>query len=377
MKKIFSLSFLFLFFFSLRNNAQIAFAYGDHSFQIGGNIIAGYNYRFYQTEITDHHKNNFILDQARFEFRGRVASTLIYKMEFDMADLAADVQTPSTSLNYLKDAYIDYKTPIATIRAGYQKIRYGFNAVVSEVDDPFMQRPSIANKINSRRDIGIQLTHWFPQLGLTLIGGIFSGMGDQFFAVDNKNGKPEYMGRIAYSYPGRNIEEILDVHHSPIPMFQCGVNAKYKEGNTTNTLDYELTTVDGKKTSYGFDASIMFRGISLQVESHQLNIVLNDSTLLFSQGEKYSYFRAGGYLVELNYYFKKIKSAFAVRYDELNPSDLVYGNTQRTIGYGYNYFIRQNFLCIKIQYLQHLKQTYPAGTIWKDDELRAGIQLIF
>jgi hypothetical protein len=82
-------------------------------------------------------------------------------------------------------------------------------------------------------------------------------------------------------------------------------------------------------------------------------------------------------MAELNYYSKCLHSVFGVRYDELNPSDLVYGNTQRTIAGAYNYLINQNFICLKLLYEHHLDQKYPANTRWKDNEIRAALQIIF
>lgn len=364
-------------FISCISNAQFCLTKGDHLLELGGNVLAGYNYRFYQSTEKDHHKNNFIIDQARIDLKGRVGTTLQYKLEVDMADLVADIQTPTTSMGVIKDAYIDYKTKFFSLRAGYQKLPYGFNSQVSEEDDPFVQRPSLVNKINSRRDEGVTLSHWFPMMHLNVIGGIYSGLGDQVFAVDNTNGKPEFLGRIEYSYPGRSMDQIIDFHDAPMPMLQFGVNAKYKEGTVTTGEDYSLLTINGKKTSYGADASIMYKGLSLQVEAHQLHVVPFDSTRLYSQGKTYTYFKAGGYLAELNYYCKKWKSVFALRYDELNPTDLTYGDTQRTITYAYNYLIHQNFLCLKLQYQQHLNLDYPSDTRYKDDEVRAILQVIF
>ncbi len=378
MKRFFLFSFMPLLMCPFFAKAQVAFANGDHTFEMGGNLITGYNYRFYPAGTTDVHKNSFFLDQARFYFKGRVGGSLRYKMEMDVADLTADIQTPATPLGFLKDAYVDYLYKTLMIRIGYQKIHaYGFNAVVDEIDDPFFQRPSIASKLNSRRDLGVTASYWFPYLRLTAIGGIYTGMGEQVFAVDNTNGKPEFIGRLEYSYPARNVDEIVSMNDAPYPVFQCGINARYKNGTYTTLADYDLTTIDGKKTCYGFDASIMYRGFSVQVEAHQMRVVPNDSTLLYSEGKKYTYFRAGGYLVELNYYCRKMKSVFAVRYDELNPNDLIFGNTERTMSYCYNYFIRQNFLCLKAAYEEHFNLVYPAGTRYKDDELRVGIQVIF
>ncbi|MEI7801213.1 MAG: porin [Bacteroidota bacterium] len=377
MSKIFKIFVIAIILFPFNSNAQFSLQKGDHLFEIGGNIISGYNYRFYPSGTTDFHKDNFVLDEARFFFKGRVGSSLQYKYEMDIADLIADIQTPSSYVGVLKDANIEYKTKFVSIKTGYQKVPYGFNSDVAEIDDPFLNRPLVETKINSRRDLGVTLSHWFPQLRLSLYAGAYSGMGEEVFSTDNSNGKPEYIGRVEYSYPGRNIDQIVDMHKSPRPMFQCGVNARYMDGSVTSSSDYNLININGKKTSYGFDASLMYQGFSLQVESHQMKVLPVDSSLLFSEGKIYSYFKAGGYLAELNYFCRPLNSVFCVRYDELNPSDLIYGSNPRTLGFAYNYLIRQNFLSLKLQYLHHLPYTFPANAIWKDDDLTLEFQVLF
>ena len=83
MKRIYLLSELAIIFSPSLSVAQFSIAKGDHAFEIGGDMLAGYNYRFYQPTEKDHHKNNFILDEARFFFKGRVNTSLQYKFEMD------------------------------------------------------------------------------------------------------------------------------------------------------------------------------------------------------------------------------------------------------------------------------------------------------
>jgi hypothetical protein len=280
MKSFYQIILVIIFLSSVAAEAQFSLEKGDRSLEIGGDLIAGYNYRIYQSTETDFHKNNFILDEARFFFKGRSGTDLQYKFEMDLADLAADIQTPSPSLGMLKDAYADYHAKYVNFRAGYQKLPYSFNSIVAEIDDPFLQRPLVVSKINSRRDLGVTASHWFPQARLTVLGGVYSGMGDEVFSTDNKNGKPEYLGRIEYSYPGRSLDQIIDFHDAQIPMFQFGVNARYKEGTVTTEDGYDLMIVSGKKTAYGADASVMYKGISLQVEAHQVHLLPTDTNRL-------------------------------------------------------------------------------------------------
>jgi len=257
-------------------------------------------------------------------------------------------------------------------------VPYSFNSLMEETDDPFLQRPIIADdRAFSRRDLGVTLSHLFPLAGVQVFGGVYSGMGEEVFSTPDSVANPEYIARVQFSYPAKYQEEIVDMRTSPVPVFQCALNARYADKGITSGEDFDLLTINGKKYTYGFDASLMYQGFSFQLEAHQLHIIPKDSSLLYGDGKFYSYFRAGGYLAELNYYTKALQSVFSVRYDEFNPSDLVYGNTESTLAFAYNYYIRQNFLCIKLQYQHHFDLQYPPDTIWKDDEVRAEFQVIF
>ena len=199
-------------------------------------------------------------------------------------------------------------------------------------------------------------------------------MGETVFSTENPSGKPEFIGRIEYSYPARNIYETVDMHDSPMPTFQCGVNARQTNDGVSTFDGNYLINYNGQKTAYGLDASIMYRGLSLQFEAHQAKI----DSAMFSENNQYTSFKEGGYLLQANYYYRPLKSVFCVRYDELNPNDLVYGNTQRTMSYAYNYFIRQNALCFKVLYEHHLNTSYQDVVVsGKNDVLLAEVQVIF
>jgi len=357
--------------------AQFTLVKGENTFEIGGDLLTLYNYKFYQPDEDTRHKNAFDLDRARIDIKGRQGNWMRYHFQFDFAAL---LSTPgSTDVpDALNDAYVEFNAKYLYIRTGYTKVPYSFSSLVGETDDAFMQRATvIGGDVFARRDLGVTLIKNLPQFGLNFYGGVYTGMGTQsLIGQDDPSGKLEYIGRVEYSYPAKYNEDIIDWRISPVPIFEAGVNARYAEKDLTSGANYSLLTIDGQKTSYGFDASVMYKGFSFQLESHQLHIVPRDSTRLISEGNTYSYFRAGGYLAQINYYLKPIKSVFAVRYDEFNPTDLTWGDTERTVAFAYDYMFKQNFACIKLQYEHHLPLE-SANIIWKDDEIRLGLQFIF
>jgi hypothetical protein len=308
-------------------------------------------------------------------------------MRVDFADLIDDFTeenftTNGSELNFLKEAYIIYKTKYVNFRTGYGKLPFSFNSMCEEYADPFLQRPVVADgNITPRRSMGITAFRFFPVSGITAYVGAYSGMGEYEFSTDNTTGQPEYVARVEWAYPGKYQREFIDWRTSPVPMFECGIAAEhaYDDFSTIGGIggDYDLTDLNGTKNVYGADASLFYYGFSLQVEADQMQgDPTNDPQLLTGDGTLYSNFKAGGYIVQLNYLCKPIKSVFAVRYDEFTPTNIAYGNYENTLAFAYNYNIRQNFLCLKIAYEHHFDQTYPANTVWKDDDLRAIIQIL-
>jgi hypothetical protein len=380
MKKIYFIAVLTALLLPCLSEAQFSLQNGDHTFDIGGNFIGGYQYYFYPPGTTaDFHKDEFILDQARVNLRGRINNHLQYKFEFDFAGLIEDIQTPSPQMHFLTDAYVEYKTPYVNIKTGYQKVPYSFYSLMEEIDAPFLERPALITKINSRRDLGVTLSHEFKVLGLALYGGVYSGMGEEVFSTDNPSGRPELIGRIQYAFPGKTQLSLYDFRCSPVPVFQCGLSARYAQDGITSGEsgnDYTLLTIDGKKTVYGADGSVFYKGFTLYGEITQDHIVPLNTALLYSEGTQYTYFNAGGFIGELDYYNKCLKSLVGVRYDQLDPSDLVYGGTQRTVGFCYNYLIQQNYLVIKFEYDDHLPTPYQS-VVWKGNEINLELQWIF
>jgi hypothetical protein len=390
MKRIYLFAVLTVVFLPSLCRAQFTMMKDDQTFEIGGDIMAGYEYNFNQPGVTDYHKDQFYIDEARLSFQGRINLQLEYYLRVDFAGLTEDFTEenftqPGSEINFLKEAYIIYKTKFVNFRVGYAKVPFSFNSLCEEYADPFLQRPAVADgNITPRRDLGVTLFRFFPVSGITAFVGAYSGMGETVFSTDNTTGQPEYAARVEWAYPAKYQREFIDWRTSPVPMFECGIGAEHAFVSNTGGGDDDLpgaddgiATLDGTKDVYGADASLFYKGFSLQVEADQMQgTPIDDPLLLTSEGTVYSNFKAGGYLVQLNYLCKPIKSVFAVRFDQFTPTNLAYGNYENTLAFAYNYNIRQNFLCLKIAYEHHFDQIYPANAVWKDDDLRAIIQIL-
>jgi hypothetical protein len=101
---------------------------------------------------------------------------------------------------------------------------------------------------------------------------------------------------------------------------------------------------------------------------------------------------AGGYFVQLNYFSKKLSSAFSVRYEEMNLNDLVNGKTNgigpqvhiagvtysgygARIGCAYAYKVSGSTM-IKASYFYQLREE-AIDMIGYRKQIRIGFQYIF
>lgn len=365
---------VFVLLISTQAWGQFTLYKGNHSLEISGMMTSFYNYRFYHEGTTDFKKNRFGLRDLQLQLEGRKGKKCEYELQIDFADIFSKVDDPENP--GLMDANFTYKAfPFLDIKAGYQKIPYSRSTLVPFVYSPFFQGAEMTRgQLFSRRDVGITLqSSLFRQL-INIYGGIYSGLGESILRGENDSkGKSEYAARVDFSYPSRYRYREIDFHKTAIPMFTLGINGRYSEKSVSLGQDFQIKTLDGYKTLYGFDFSCQYKGFSFQLESHQMYGVPRDPSYL--QGLNTRYFKAGGILFQGNYYSKKLKSSLSIRYDEFNPNDLILGDTQRSISYAYSYYIDGTNSVIRIQYWQRLKNEIT-NSKWTDDQIRIGWSLL-
>jgi len=372
---------LFLLITSVSVFAQHTFTHGNHSLEIGGWV--GVSYTRVVSSDPDKHKNLFALEDARLELDGYVKSHFRYKLLVNFADLsylfngiAALDHTP------LLDAHITYTSRFINIRAGYMKLPYSQASAESSIDMPFLQRAEMARgDVFSRRDAGLMVFKDFWHQRINLYAGVYTGLGEQTLLGRNDiNGKLEYVGRVEFSYPGNYRDNEVDKMDLQKPTFRVGGNARYAEKSAflNGNDDYNIKTIDGKKITYGTDVAFMWHGFSAQFEFNRAHMIPRANTPLANELKLYntSFKRAGGYLVQMNYYIKWISSAVALRYDEYNPNDLTVGDTRRNLSVAYNFFYPKYNLAFKFQYWYRFKQQ-KNDTKWDDDRFRFAAQYAF
>ena len=82
-------------------------------------------------------------------------------------------------------------------------------------------------------------------------------------------------------------------------------------------------------------------------------------------------------LATVSYACKPLKSILSIRYDQLNPNDLVQKNTEESLTFAYAYQIRGFNSMIKAQYSYRLIDRKNPLIQRFDDQLRVGWQMLF
>lgn len=378
---------------SATSQAQFTISNGKNMIQISGSVSGYYNQRILKSDINDQDrkKDRFKLRDAQIKIDGRIEDKWEYEFQVDMADLAIansgsiDPENPG-----LMDAHVTYKgLDFMDIKVGYSKLAYSRSSMEGFTYTPYWQRAELMRgDFFSRRDIGVTLSSDFWKQRINVTGGIYTGLGEMSLRGDNDaSGNPEFVGRAEFAYPSRYRNRDIDDRHSPIPMFSIGVNARYANKNlpsgetfpTGATGEYGWKVVDGKKFVYGFDASFQYQGFSGQFEYHRLRAEPQSVSNPLYQGltadKNGGYVLAGGYVAQLNYFFKSIRTSLSARYERLDQNDLAAGYSER-FSPAVAYQIRGYDTMIKFQYFNILKEESIDPLKWKE-QFRLGILINF
>jgi len=357
-----------------RGVAQFSIGTFDKNLQISGYVTSFYNHRFYDEAELDKDKNRFNLDFAVLRFQGSDEKRIRYELQ---VNLPAIYSTDPTD-EFLMQATAEYRSKSNDFgfQFGYDKLPFSWASLLPQNQSAFMQRAeSIRGKTVNRRDMGITLTKGFLNKRLVFTGGVYTGEGINSITGDNDpNGKLLYAGRVEASYPARYRDEEIDENHTAIPRVKIGADASYTEKTRTTGDDYPILTVDGKKTSYSGDVTASWKGLSAHAELITFRVQPNDTLVLL--GKPTDYYLAQGVILQMNYHSTKLRSVFAVRYDEFNPNDLVVGDNRQTVSLAYNYLIDGMNNVIKVHYFYRLTAE-NASEPWSENQLRIGWQIMF
>ena len=356
--------------------AQFSLNKGSYALDLGGLLLVDYNYKFDLPGTTDFSKDVFRLEDARVEIKGKLKEYVKFKLQFNLADLGASATDPTTQA--LMDAYMEIGPgKYTSIQLGYAKVPYGFVSL-RDARTPFLQKPEfLHDQIMTRRALGITFHQSFWYRHINLYAGAYNPSGEQSLSGVNDPGRmPEVIGRLEVGYPSQYSDYLeVDNTRTPVPLFFLGLNARYSNTQTPGTDTYHLYSVDGKKFTRGADLNVLYKGFGLLLEMDQVRVTPANAVSLLPF-DSTTYYMAGDFVAELSYNMKPWHSLLAVRYDELNPSDLVADNTTRSIEYAYTYKIPKLGVTCKLFYAHFLPYA-TSGIAWKQDEVRAGLEYWF
>lgn len=369
-------------------NAQIAISNGVHSLEISGAISTYYNYRGLKEGELNKRKDRFRLRDAQIQIEGRIRNNVEYEFQIDFADLALGALDPENP--GIMDGYILYKGLKAfDIKVGYGKVPYSRTSLVPFIYSPYWQRAEmLRGEVFARRDVGVSLEKTFFRQFINVMAGIYTGLGEVTLRGDNDpSGQPEYIGRVEFAYPSRFRYRDIDTRVSPIPMFVIGANGRYANKQLpTGTFfpqgsggEYGIKVLDGERLVYGMDVAFQWKGFSTQFEIHQMRATPQNPNSILLQGlpieRSQGYFLMGGYLAQMNYFSKPLRSIFSVRFEEMDLNDLVPGNHQR-MSAAFAYQIDGFRSMIKAQYFNILKEETIDPLRW-NEQFRIGWQCQF
>lgn len=378
--------------------SQFTLSSESNTLQIGGRISGYYENRILKNDTSYQKKNHngFGVKDFDLDILGKTANKFVYEFHASLIDLvsaAATQNTANPANSGIKAAYIQYKGWPVHIKFGYDKLPYSQGSMSEVWGTPFWSHANLyGGDLFSRRDFGLTLNYRFLKDRINLYGGVYSGMGENFFEYGNDaSGAFEYVGRAEFSYPAKMKYHIIDQENSVQPVFRIAVNARYADktqpkGASIYTDEpnapgaYGIRVIDGKRLSYGGDAIVKYKGLSATFEMHIIQLkptlatdgVYNNTTAALNN----SVVNAGGFNTGLNYNWEKKHSVFSVMYEEVNASDL-YAGLQDWLYLAYAYKFSGFNSVAKIEYYIPTTEDKAQNPLHYTGQLRVGYQIVF
>lgn len=371
-------------FASYLSFGQFQLSDGENGLQIGAMVTSLYNYQIPILADDSKDKDLFRLKDAIIELEGRYGRNIEYEIKFDMADLASqsfDAEDPGLMKAYLK--YKDFsirEIKIFDLSLGFLDVPYSRSSLMPHRYSPFFSRAIVSKgEFFNPRDVGVTVSRSFWRNIAHIDAGVFTGLGNvSLLGKNDDKGSLQYSGRIDFSYPARIRSRDVDLTCLPIPVFTLGVNYSYAEKGMFTASDLLLATVAGKKSLYGLDFSAAYKGLSFQHEIHQTKIIPS-LFLTPLMGYNTDYYMAGGWYSQINYYFRKIRSVFAARFEEFDQNDLIQGNSQR-VAFSYTYLPAYDWnVAFRFTWNRSIREEnviYADDISWSD-RFRIGAQVAF
>ena len=381
------------------NPSSFTLSSDKNTLQIGGRIAFYCENRFLKSGQTNLDHNGFDVKDMDMDILGKTANKFTYEVHYSLIDIVNQANTWAYTKNAspmtpgFKAAYIQYEGFKVHIKFGFDKVPFSQSNLSHEHETPDWSHPILTGgDFYARRDLGITLNTSLMKDRINLYAGAYSGMGETFFEYGtDASGTMEYVARAEFSYPGKMKYNIIDEEKSPVVHFRVAANVRYEDktqpGGATIAASYPDAVgaygtymVAGKRTIYGADAIVMYKGFSATFETDMINMqpglatdaLFNATPNSFNKGKV----NAGGFITGVNYNYEKLHSALSVNYENTNANDLITGN-QEWLTIGYAYKVSSFNSCAKIEYYIPTKEDVNSNPLKYTGQLRVGYQVVF
>ena len=282
--------------------------------------------------------DRFLVRRARLNVRGTFGQDFGFKLESDFG--ANTLGSTNGYRAHLTDLYVEWLAHSeAQLRLGQFKTPFGWEQLMSDTVNPFVERSLPNDRLTASRQIGAMLFGRTLEKRVEYSAGLFNGNG-----VNNANNDSNdflLAARVAATaWQG--------TFHDQPAHWSVGVNAFGDEAAT-------------HRTGFGLDTQLQLHPVTLRAE--WLANTLDPAAGADTEAEGWS-------LVAL----WSLHDAWqlAARYETYDPNTALPGNETDTLTLGLNWFIRRQDIAVSLNWLAG-----DARLGGGDDRLLGRLQLIF
>jgi len=273
-------------------------------------------------------------------------------------NLSYELQVNWPDSQPLEDANITYNftgSKQFTLKAGQFKVPFGRQELTSSGSQQFVDRSIVSTEFAKGRDIGLELGSQLFQGKLDLRVGIFNGAGRN--VTTNDNNKYQLDARATWQPWGdvKYVEGDPDGTDHPLLALAAQYEVNDRRGATAGN--------DIKRETQGADFVFKYKGLFFFGEYFSADDIPET-------GRPYT---REGFNLQAGYFVIPKTFELALRYAQLDPSDLVHNDTRKEKGLALGYFFNKH--THKLQ--ADLRRLSNRATGRDTDEIRVQYQLIF
>lgn len=282
--------------------------------------------------------DRFLVRRARLNVRGAFGKDFGFKLESDFG--ANTLGVTSGTRAQLTDAYVEWLAhPEASLRLGQFKTPFGWEQLMSDTTNPFIERSLPNDRLTVSRQIGAMLFGSAAEKRVEYSAGVFNGNG----VNTSNNDTDDFMlaARLAATvWQGR--------FHDQAARWSVGVNAFGDEAAT-------------RRTGWGLDTQLQLHPLTLRAEwlANSLDPAGGAGT------------DADGWSLVATWSLGDTWLLTA-RYETYDPNTAVSGNETDTLTFGLNRFILRQDIAVSLDYLAG-DARFGGG----DDRLLGRLQVVF